>query len=186
MAKLIQSPSQTVGPFFHDALIEFETNMMVNEQTQGTRITVTGKVLDGDGVAVPDAVVEIWQADSQGIFNHTEDPEVKNVDPNFWGFGRSETVNEGQFSFYTVKPSASKLDGENSSPCIRMRVFARGMLIHATTRLYFADEDNSQDLVFQAVPEARRESLLAGLEPPNTYRLNIHLQGAQETVFFDI
>lgn len=181
-----QSPSQTVGPFFHNCLIRGGENILTVPQTQGQHIVIQGQVLDGDGQPVPDAMVEIWQADANGIFNHPEDPKQVEVDPSFQGFGRAETADNGRFTFHTIKPGI--ISGEQT-PYINVRIFARGMLIHAVTRIYFADEaGNTSDALLNAVPEERRETLVATPEESPgfpTYRFNIHLQGEQETVFFD-
>ena len=181
-----QSPSQTVGPFFHYGLISLTSHVLINEKTKGKRITLTGTVYDGDGAPIPDALIEIWQADSSGIYHHSADPHYKDADPNFKGFGRSDTVKNGQYRFETIKPAVAKMDDESQSPFIRARVFARGMLIHASTRIYFSDEDNSRDSIFKTVPEARQPSLVAKLEPNSVYRFDIYMQGEDETVFFDI
>ncbi len=181
-----QSPSQTIGPFFHNGLIHGNENILTTSQTQGEPILIQGQVLDGDGNPVPDAMVEIWQADANGFFNHPEDPHQAQADPNFGGFGRAQTVDDGRFTFHTIKPGA--IPGEQT-PYINVRVFARGMLIHAVTRLYFAGEaGNASDDVLNSVPDGRRETLVATREESPgfpTYRFNIHLQGEQETVFFD-
>mgnify|MGYP001217503666 CR=1 FL=1 len=181
-----QSPSQTVGPFFHDCLIRGQENTLPTPQTQGRHIVVQGQVRDGDGSPVPDAMVEIWQADANGFFNHSEDPNQGQADANFRGFGRAPTGDDGRFTFHTVKPGI--IPGEQT-PYINVRVFARGMLIHAVTRLYFAGEaGNASDDVLNSVPAARRETLIARPEDSPgfpTYCFNIHLQGEQETVFFD-
>lgn len=181
-----QSPSQTIGPFFHNVLIRGSEHIMTNAQTSGTRIVLTGKVLDGDGASISDALVEIWQADGNGRFNHPNDPQHANADPHFRGFGRSRTEEDGQFTFHTIKPGI--INGE-VVPHINVRVFARGMLIHAVTRLYFAEQPkNELDPVFAAIPEKRRSTLLAKRQPDApmpTYRFDIHLQGEQETVFFN-
>jgi protocatechuate 3,4-dioxygenase alpha subunit len=181
---LKQSPSQTVGPFFHYSLISESGNVMVNARTLGQRIRIGGRVLDGAGDAVPDAMVEIWQADSAGRFNHPKDPQHSQADPNFKGFGRSGTDAEGAFWFQTIKPGARE-----GVPYIAVRVFSRGMLIHAVSRLYFSDQDNSQDAVLQSIPAERRDTLIAvreeGLEG-TLYRWDIRLQGEGETVFFDL
>ena len=183
----IQSPSQTVGPFFHNCLIRGGENSLTTPQTQGQHIVIQGQVFDGDGQPVPDAMVEIWQADANGYFNHPEDPNQAQADPNFQGFGRAETADYGRFTFHTIKPGT--IPGEQT-PYINVRVFARGMLIHAVTRLYFADESgNANDDVLNAVPADRRDTLIAAPEDvPGfpTYRFDIHLQGEQETVFFDL
>jgi protocatechuate 3,4-dioxygenase, alpha subunit len=178
----IQSASQTVGPFFHDALIRGGENMMVNEQTRGARIWLKGRVLDGDGQPVPDAMLEIWQADSTGKFNHESDPEQALVDPHFFGFGRSPTDANGAYWFRTIKPGS--LDG---AVHINVRLFMRGLLIHLVTRIYFPDEVNDTALNF--IEPERRGTLIATREDGAdglTYRFDIHLQGDLETVFFDV
>jgi len=181
-----QSPSQTVGPFFHNCLIHGQANRLITPHTQGQPIVIQGQVLDGDGQPVPDAMVEIWQADANGFFNHADDPNQPQADPHFTGFGRAETVEHGRFTFHTIKPGI--ILGEQV-PYVNLRIFARGMLVHAVTRLYFADEaGNATDPVLNSVPGDRRETLIARQEQvPGfpTYCFNIHLQGDQETVFFD-
>jgi len=181
-----QSPSQTVGPFFHYGLIHGNENILVNEQTAGQRIDIKGRVFDGDGEPVPDAMVEIWQADAQGFFNHPADPNQAKADKNFRGFGRSDTVNGGQFYFKTIKPGI--IPG-TQTPYVNVRIFSRGMLIHAYTRLYFSDESgNADDPVLNSIPDERRSTLIAqrievdGVPP---YQFDVHLQGEGETVFFD-
>jgi len=181
-----QSPSQTVGPFFHNCLIRGDEHLLANEQTIGQPVVIVGRVLDGDGAPVSDALVEIWQADANGRFNHPNDPNQAEADPSFKGFGRSPTDDDGRFLFHTVKPGI--ISGE-AVPYINAHVFARGMLVHAVTRIYFAEQPNNEnDLVFSAVPAERRYTLLALFEPSAdipTYRFDIHLQGEQETVFFN-
>jgi protocatechuate 3,4-dioxygenase alpha subunit len=188
----MQTPSQTVGPFFHDGLMTRpDWNILVDDRAQGQRILIKGQVIDGDGAPVPDALVEIWQADANGCFNHPADPNQAKADPYFRGFGRSDTVNNGQFTFKTVKPGVVAFDeSQDQAPHINLRVFSRGMLIHAYTRLYFADEKaaNAADPVLNLVDELRRETLIAYPEDTGdlpTYCFNIVLQGTDETVFFD-
>jgi protocatechuate 3,4-dioxygenase alpha subunit len=186
-----QSPSQTVGPFFHYGLIYGGENILVNENTRGERIRITGQVLDGDDKPIPDAMVEIWQADAQGYFNHPADPNFENADPHFRGFGRADTRNDGAYWFETVKPgSVIAPDGTRQAPHVNVRVFARGMLIHADTRLYFADEAaNAGDTLLQTIDPARQHTLFAVRvpdAPDKTYRFDIHLQGSDETVFFQL
>lgn len=185
-----QTPSQTVGPFFSFGLIHGGDNLLVNEQATGERIYITGTVFDGDGQPISDALLEIWQADAQGIYNHPADPRREQADSYFRGFGRSETVNNGTFRFKTIKPGRVAWEGEQTqAPHINVRVFARGMLIHALTRLYFADEAaNETDPILNQVPAARRHTLIANREASAdlpTYRFDIHLQGERETVFFN-
>ncbi len=187
---LPQSPSQTVGPFFHDALIHGGENVLVGEGAAGQRIYLEGRVLDGDGQPVPDAMLEIWQADAFGYFNHPADPNQAKADPFFRGFGRSDTAQEGRFWFKTVKPGPVPWDDEQrQAPHVNVRVFARGMLIHAVTRLYFSDESaNQSDPVLNSVPSERRPTLIAQLKESDdlpTYCFDIRLQGEGETVFFN-
>ncbi|GIW25031.1 protocatechuate 3,4-dioxygenase subunit alpha [Meiothermus sp.] len=180
-----QSPSQTVGPFFAFALVREGGNVLVNEETQGEHILLRGQVLDGDAQPVDDALVEIWQADAQGRFRHPADPNYALADPHFRGFGRSGTASGG-FWFRTVKPGPVP---PSPVPCIAVRVFARGMLIHAVSRLYFSDHDNTQDPLFASLDPERRETLVAErqLTPAGVvYRWDIRLQGPRETVFFDL
>ncbi|NJN53792.1 MAG: protocatechuate 3,4-dioxygenase subunit alpha [Anaerolineae bacterium] len=181
---LKQTASQTVGPYFRIGLInDQEQNNLVQEKTKGERIRLTGTVFDGAGQPVPDAMIEIWQPDVNGIFNHKSDPLQAQADPHFHGYGRAENRNGGVYEFQTIKPGGR--DGR--APFINVTVFARGMLIHALTRLYFSDEVvNSNDPILSQVEGTRRSTLIAIREEstPPTYHFDIHLQGAQETVFF--
>jgi protocatechuate 3,4-dioxygenase alpha subunit len=181
-----QSASQTVGPFFRIGLIySRDQNDLVNEQTRGERITLTGFVYDGDRELLPDALIEIWQPDANGIFNHPLDPLHEQADPHFRGFGRAETRNAGLYEFKTVKPGGR--DGQ--APYINIHVFARGMLIHALTRVYFPNElANDSDPALNKVEPARRHTLIANREESgdlSVYRFDIHMQGEDETVFFN-
>jgi protocatechuate 3,4-dioxygenase, alpha subunit len=182
--KLLQSASQTVGPFFHYGLVFGGEDILLTPQTKGERITLKGNVIDGDGEALPDALVEIWQADAEGKFNHPSDPEHVNADKTFRGFGRSAT--QGGFSFRTIKPGVIL---GYTVPFMSVRVFARGMLIHAVTRIYFSDEDNSKDALFASVPQERQHTLIAkraDIPDGIVYYFDIILQGKDETVFFDL
>ena len=121
---LTQTGSQTVGPFFHAGLSLSGENILVNDKISGQRILVEGVVYDGDGMPVPDALVEIWQPDAQGYFNHPADPNQAQADKEFRGFGRSETVNGGKFCFQTVKPgSRTGSNGQIHAPYINVRIF---------------------------------------------------------------
>jgi protocatechuate 3,4-dioxygenase alpha subunit len=192
------TPSQTVGPFFAYGLTSngrydwndaFSSNL-VTPDGPGGRIRLKGQVFDGDGAVVPDAMLEIWQADAQGRFN---DPQDKRALPNatFKGFGRCGTTAEGQFSFDTIKPGAVPgPDGKPQAPHVLMAIFARGMLLQTYTRIYFDDEaSNAADAVLALVPADRRDTLIARREPGAdgiVYRFDIRLQGDDETVFFDV
>jgi protocatechuate 3,4-dioxygenase alpha subunit len=181
-----QTPSQTIGPFFHYGLIFGGENVLVTDETQGQRILIKGQVFDGDGAPVTDSMVEIWQPDAAGHFNHPADPQQAKADQAFRGFGRSVTVDNGQFWFKTVKPGS--ID-EGQAPYINVRLFSRGILIHVVTRIYFGDEPaTGQDPVLDTVPADRRATLIAQQEKSEdlpTYRFDIRLQGDRETVFFD-
>jgi protocatechuate 3,4-dioxygenase alpha subunit len=188
---LNQTPSQTVGPFFHFGLNLEDQRTLATERTTGQRIYIEGRVLDGAGEPVPDALVEIWQADAQGRFNHPVDSQHSKADKFFRGFGRSATAADGKFWFKTVKPGPVPWDDQqNQAPHVNVRVFARGMLIHAVTRLYFSDEEaNQTDPVLISISDpARRQTLIATREESEDlpcYCFDIHLQSERETVFFN-
>jgi protocatechuate 3,4-dioxygenase, alpha subunit len=185
--------SQTVGPFFAPALLREDArrNVLTRPETIGERIRIEGYVLDGDSVPVPDAMVEIWQANAHGRYNHPTDLGPAPLDASFLGFGRSGTAEDGSYWFETVKPGSVPFDGERmQAPHICVTVFSRGLLNHVVTRLYFEDEPAiSSDPVLQYVPAERRATLLARREPVGAvelYRFDIILQGARETVFFNL
>jgi protocatechuate 3,4-dioxygenase alpha subunit len=194
-----QTASQTIGPFFHFALTPesygrpgIAGGILAGGDTPGEAIRVEGRVLDGAGQPMPDAMVEIWQANAAGRYNHPADGrEEAALDPGFRGFGRLGTDADGAFSFETVKPGPVPGRGNTlQAPHINLILFARGMLDHAFTRIYFADEAeaNSTDPVLSAVEVGRRATLVAVREetPGGTvYRFDIRLQGEAETVFFD-
>jgi protocatechuate 3,4-dioxygenase alpha subunit len=189
------TPTQTVGPFFSPALLRDVQNILTTSQTEGQRIRVEGRVLDGAGNVVPDALIEIWQANSHGRFNHPRDQRADvPLDPEFSGFGRSGTDDNGVYWFETIKPGAVPFEGDRmQAPHLSVTVHARGMLNHAQTRLYFADEAaNATDPILALVPADRRDTLIArredaaGPDGKIVYRLDIILQGRGETVFFNI
>jgi len=187
---LKQTASQTVGPFFSFGLLSGEENLLVDERAAGERIYLKGRVLDGDGQPVSDALVEIWQADAHGFFNHPADPNHEQADRHFRSLGRSGTTGDGKFWFKTVKPGRVPWrDRQDQAPHVNVRVFARGMLIHAVTRLYFSDESaNQTDPVLNSVDPERRSTLIAQREESEdlpTYHFDIRLQGEGETVFFN-
>jgi protocatechuate 3,4-dioxygenase alpha subunit len=191
------TPSQTVGPYFAYGLTpggQYEwndafSNNLVTSDVTGERIRIEGRVFDGDGAVVPDCMLEIWQADAQGRF---ADPQDKRALPNasFRGFGRAGTAKDGGYAFDTIKPgSVPDPDGKPQAPHIVLAVFARGMLLHLYTRIYFNGEAaNAADPVLALVPADRRATLIATRKPgaTGTYVLDIHLQGDKETVFFEV
>jgi protocatechuate 3,4-dioxygenase alpha subunit len=192
------TPSQTVGPFFKYGLTpggkydwnDAFTNNLVTPDASGERIRLEGRVFDGDGQPVPDAMLEVWQADAQGRF---ADPQDKRALPNaaFRGFGRCGTDENGAYAFDTIKPGqVADPDGKPQAPHILLAVFARGMLRHLYTRIYFGDEAaNATDPVLAIVPPERRSTLIAARESGNgnaLYRLDLRLQGDNETVFFEV
>jgi protocatechuate 3,4-dioxygenase alpha subunit len=185
--------SQTVGPFFAPALLREGAcrNVLTGPETVGERIRIEGRVLDGDGVPVPDAMIEIWQANAHGRYNHPADQRSAPLDPSFTGYGRAGTAEDGSYWFETVKPGPVAFDGERlQAPHICITVFSRGLLNHLVTRLYFEDEPaNALDPVLQCVPNDRRTTLLASRDPVGAavvYRFDIVLQGADETAFFNV
>ena len=192
------TPSQTVGPFFKYGLTPSRqyawndafTANLVTPDASGDRIRVEGTVYDGDGAPVPDCMLEVWQADAQGRFS---DPQDQRALPNtaFRGFGRCGTDGEGRFSFDTIKPgSVPDPDGKPQAPHLLLAVFARGMLRHLYTRIYFDGEAaNGSDPVLALVPADRRATLIAKRQGGNggaVYKLDLRLQGGDETVFFDV
>ena len=192
------TPSQTVGPFFKYGLTPSRqyawndafTANLVTPDASGERIRVEGTVYDGDGAPVPDCMLEVWQADAQGRFS---DPQDQRALPNtaFRGFGRCGTDGEGRFSFDTIKPgSVPDPDGKPQAPHLLLAVFARGMLRHLYTRIYFDGEAaNGSDPVLALVPADRRATLIAKRQGGNggaVYKLDLRLQGGDETVFFDV
>ena len=191
------TPSQTVGPYFKYGLTpgndyawnDAFSNDLVTPDVSGDRIRIVGQVFDGEGKVIPDAMMEIWQADAQGRF---ADPQDTRAAPNaaFKGFGRCGADKSGGFEFRTVKPGpVPGPNGKPQAPHILLAVFARGMTQQAITRIYFADEAaNAADPILALVPAERRATLIATREPGNaaTYRFDVHLQGDRETVFFDL
>ena len=187
-----QTPSQTVGPFYAIGLTRRPLNVVTTESTDGERIRIEGQVLDGDGLPIPDVMVEIWQANAYGRYNHPDDKQEKPLDATFTGWGRSGTDEKCFYRFDTIKPGPVPGASETvQAPHINVVVFARGMLVHAFTRLYFADEPaNASDPVLNSIKnKKRRKTLIAqpGMENGKTvYRFDIRLQGESETVFFDM
>jgi protocatechuate 3,4-dioxygenase alpha subunit len=211
---LKQTPWQTLGPFFHyglpwkgaadlvagdgdlgarldlipDGHYLLGPGAIERTPAQGEAIEIFGCVFDGDGQPIPDAMVEIWQANPQGRYASEADPrEALALDPNFLGFGRSSTGVDGAFRFRTLKPGRTPGPGNTlQAPHIAVGVMGRGLLKRLVTRIYFGGEAaNAEDPILALVPEARRNTLIARREG-ETWRFDIHLQGEAETVFFEI
>jgi protocatechuate 3,4-dioxygenase alpha subunit len=188
--KLIATPGQTVGPFFALGLDRPEWADMTRGNPQGQRINIEGQVLDGDGAPVPDAVIELWQANAAGRYDHVEDTQAdKQIDPNFHGFGRVATDAQGRFKVTTIKPGAVPGRGNAlQAPHINVAFFARGLLRQLQTRIYFADEPaNATDPLLSSIEDAGvRQTLLARPDGSSAYRFDFILQGKDETAFLDI
>jgi protocatechuate 3,4-dioxygenase alpha subunit len=185
-----QTPSQTVGPFFRPSLIEAGSENLVCEETRGERVTIEGRVIDGDGEPVTDAMLEIWQANAEGRYDHPEDDQEKLLDPKFHGYGRAATDAHGMFQFYTIKPGPVPGVGDVlQAPHINVSIFARGLLKRLVTRIYFPDEPlNTTDAVLNSAPRDRRATMIASWVDTTrrVLRFEVILQGPHETVFFDI
>lgn len=181
--------SQTVGPFFTIGLTRMNRSELAGPGVSGERVTIEGRVADGDGVPVPDAVIEIWQANSFGKYAHPEDLQDKPIEAGFWGYGRVPTDELGRFSFTTIKPGAVPgPDGKMQAPHLAVSVFMRGLLKRLVTRIYFPDEaGNDGDFVLSLVEPARRGTLIARAVAGRAGVLewNVVMQGEGETVFFD-
>ena len=185
---LIPTASQTVGPFLHIGLAWLTRDQIAPPGVAGERVTLTGRVLDGDGQPVTDALVEVWQADARGKYAHTEDDQDQPLEPSFRGFGRVPTDERGAFRFTTVKPGrVPGPAGRRQAPHLLVTVFMRGLLRHLVTRMYFPDEPaNADDPVLNLVPADRRATLIARSAGVGVLEWDIILQGRGETVFFDV
>jgi len=195
-----QTPSQTIGPYF--AMKLEPVALLVGPETEGERIRIVGRILDGDRQHVEDAVVEIWQANACGRYRHPADHRAADADDespangSFTGYGRVHgSFETGEYSFETIKPGkVPDSNGGLQAPHLNLIVTARGLLNHCHTRLYFGDEAvaNRTDLVLGQVPDTRRKTLIGEpldakpgeAEPIATYRFDIRFQGDDETVFF--
>ncbi len=178
---------QTVGPYLRIGFSWLATRDIAAKGVAGERVSVQGRVLDGDGEAVSDAAVEIWQANSHGRYAHPEDKQKKPLEKGFRGFGRVLTDAQGGFRFSTIKPGrVPGPDGRLQAPHLVISVFMRGLLKHLATRMYFPDEPaNRDDPLLKLVPQARRATLVARSKGRGSLEWNVVLQGKGETVFFD-
>ena len=205
LSYLKETPSQTAGPYVHIGLIPHQagfqifennfSNVLVRPETKGERITIEGRIFDGTGSPVRDILVEIWQANAAGKYDHPADQQDKPVDPAFRGWGRTGTDFEtGLYRFETIKPGpvAGRRGHRPMAPHVNLWLAARGINIGLSTRLYFSDEQalNTEDPVLNMIePPPRRATLIAGRSERGgqaVYTFDIRLQGEGETVFFDI
>ena len=204
LTTLKESPSQTAGPYIHIGATpnwveitgvwdEDLGLVLVDPETKGERILVKGRIFDGSGHPIKDALVEIWQADADGLYNSPEEKRGK-ADPHFVGWGRQPTDGTtGEYRFETIKPGRVPYkDGQPMAPHITFWIVARGINIGLHTRLYFGDEEaaNAECPVLARIEhKVRLATLIAARSEENgmpTYTFDIHLQGDKETVFFDI
>jgi protocatechuate 3,4-dioxygenase, alpha subunit len=184
---LFASGNQTVGPYLNIGLDWLTTRNIAGRGVKGERVSVQGRLVDGNGAGVADGVIEIWQANAQGKYAHPEDKQKKPLERGFRGFGRIPTDAKGGFHFTTIKPGrVPGPDGEPQAPHLVVAVFMRGLLKHLATRMYFPDEPaNARDPVLKLVPAARRATLVARPKGKGALEWDILLQGRNETVFFD-
>ncbi|WP_029591627.1 protocatechuate 3,4-dioxygenase subunit alpha [Franconibacter pulveris] len=202
---LPETASQTAGPYVHIGLAPhaagfhiFEKNfshVLTNSHTEGERIVIEGRVIDGSGTPVRDVLLELWQANAAGRYNHPADLQhEKALDPDFRGWGRTcSDFDSGVWRFETVKPGpVTGRDGRIMAPHVNLWIVARGINIGLNTRMYFSDEQaaNEKDPVLNLIEwEVRRNTLIGVREQRGgevIYRFDIHLQGEKETVFFDV
>jgi protocatechuate 3,4-dioxygenase alpha subunit len=188
--------SQTVGPFFSLGLSSLYRAELGEPGAQHTRYAFTGRVLDGDGAPISDAVLELWQADADGRYAHREDltsevigrtaPALRGgTSRDLQGFGRVPTDPQGRFAFSTTMPGAVPAGDAMQAPHINVQLFMRGLLLPVCTRVYFPDQPTlAGDPVLALVPAARRGSLIAKREADASFSWDVHMQGALETVFF--
>jgi len=179
--------SQTIGPYLHIGMDWAVDPDFAGPGVQGERIEVAGRIVDGDAAPVIDAMLEIWQANSHGRYAHPEDTRDVPLDAGFTGWGRVTTDDDGRFRFRTIKPGrVPDPRGGLQAPHFNVTIFMRGMLRQLTTRIYLDGEaDNASDATLASVPSARRGTLIAR-RSGTQYEWNVVLQGANETVFFDV
>ena len=205
LAYLKETASQTAGPYVHIGLAPsaagfdiFEKNfgnVLVSDATKGERIRIEGRVIDGSGTPVRDVLLEVWQANAEGRYNHPRDTQGgKAVDPGFRGWGRTPSdFTTGVWHFETVKPGpVTEKTGKTTAPHVNLWIVARGINIGLATRMYFPEDTaaHAADPVLKGIEwEVRRQTLIAKREMRDgkpVYVFDIHLQGPNETVFFDV
>ena len=187
--KQAATASQTVGPYFDIGLTKYSVPDLAGPGIEGERVTIQGRVLDGDSKPVNDALIELWQANASGRYAHPEDAQDKRLQQGFKGFGRAGTDDSGAFRFTTIKPGrVPGPHGGLQAPHIVVAVFMRGLLKHLVSRIYFPDEaNNAEDPILRLVEPERRATLIATKVPGRDGLLewNVICSGQNETVFFD-
>jgi len=189
---LVPTASQTAGPYFHLGLTaKYSVCNVGGPKAKGERLRILFRVLDGNSQPVPDAMIEIWQANADGKYKHPDDPQDKMEDPEFFGFGRLATDQNGICIFETIKPGCVPANNELAVQAshLNVSIFGRGILKRLATRVYFAgDLANDADPVLALVPDERRYTLFAQRVPEGEchWVLDLHLSGKDETVFFDV
>jgi len=172
------TPSQTVGPFFRIGFAWMDSERIGDARTANGRISIRGRLLDGAGEGIGDGMLEVWQADPRGHYADGSAP----------GFGRIPTAEDGSFAFTTFMPG--RVPGPErtlQAPHLLVSVFARGMLKRAATRMYFPGATAlDEDPILALVEPQRRATLVAKAAGPQAFEWNVVLQGAAETVFFDL
>lgn len=198
--RLKETPSQTAGPYVHIGMTpnlagitgvypEDLGTAMVNAETRGERITIKGRVIDGGNKPLGDCVIEIWQADAEGLYPSPNEPRGE-ADPNFTGWGRVAADGEtGEFRFETIKPGRVPApDGRLQAPHVTFWIVARGINIGLNTRMYFPEEEqaNAEDPILMRIEHRSRVPTLIASKEGSSYTFDIYLQGPNETIFFDI
>src|SRR5947209_15146780 len=155
--------SQTIGPYLHIGLTWLITDNIAPAGVAGDKVSIEGRIVDGDGIAVNDAVVEIWQANAHGRYAHPDDTQDKPLENAFKGFGRVTTDHDGVFRLAKIKPGRVPALNEGlQAPHLNVTIFTRGLLKHLITRMYFPNEPaNNEDAVLMRVPAVRRTTLIA-------------------------
>jgi protocatechuate 3,4-dioxygenase alpha subunit len=182
------TPSQTIGPFYWGTIVNSYRSELAPPGVAGERIELAVTLHDAEGAIVPDGLIEIWQANSHGRYNHPDDRRNLPLDSGFEGFGRASTDGKGMARFATVRPGRVPWPaGGMQAAHVNVSVFARGLLNRLATRLYFdGDAALGEDPVLKLVEPARRATLIARRDGSGAWALPIHLGGAKETVFFDL
>ena len=182
------TPSQTVGPYLHMVFGWTAERDIAPAGIPGERITIEMHVFDHDGLPLKDAMIELWQANAAGRYNHAEDTQAKPLDATFQGFGRLSTDANGRVVFHTIKPGAVPgLGNSLQAPHMNVSVLGRGLLNRLATRIYFPGETlNDTDAVLGLVPAAHRPTLMAVPGAAGAYQFDVHLGGEHETTFFEV